>query len=740
MTQPLQPPDLDDARAMVDRFVRRFDESYRLLAAYAALPLVLTPELLNYLRIQFLRGQVPWVAEADLLLSELFREVGYEQYAMDSSVRAYLLTEMERSAGHTAMQEVARLLIQYIGHLSRTSAFKRDHDLQAQQWAAMIYLDEHREQAAHEIATAFERAAVPSVAAGVDMPMISQAELARLSRIVQELTPQLEQYPDLISYAQDVSHLLRDPASAMGTGEPTRMVMGRELVGPAIALGITLPEKFQDTGATSKSLGNFEKRQQQTGMYLPSARRFVNRLKELATVKHLVAETQSRVSARECVLNFYGVPGIGKSALLAEIYQSYKQDLALLTIAIDLKVLSESIEPFDLHHAKIQFIHELARNKWLKNHQPEAVLSIATIGSTSDDNAIEQAMSALVAAISGFDKPIMLLIDSWEHAPEAMLAWVERLLLLPLVRKEQLISLLGSQVALRWRQFEVRRRVQPYELAPLAADASKEQIGCEADLEQLIFEITAGLPFANEIMYAYLADQPISAEWLLEHREQLARIIAAETQQRVVNGIPEEVKPIFNILSIFREFDVHTLQTILPQFLETFRSRSQSNLLQSVKQMVATRLVNWNDTLRAYQIDPTIRKIFARAQEWGDPKLYQLIREAALKYYAQLLGEVPSNRHVYLLELLYHRLYKAPAGSYNSAELKTEFEELLRNYYTSRTSDYADTYALDQLHQLLLQDKELEQALERHQMPPTLLASILDSFITKLPPTSPSIM
>ena len=79
------------AEQMVERFVRRFEPSYKLLAYHAALPLVLTPELLNFLRVQFLRGEVPWMAEVDLLLSDLCRQVGYELYAMDTAVRAYLL-------------------------------------------------------------------------------------------------------------------------------------------------------------------------------------------------------------------------------------------------------------------------------------------------------------------------------------------------------------------------------------------------------------------------------------------------------------------------------------------------------------------------------------------------------------------------------------------------------------------------------------------------------------------------
>ncbi|NER83630.1 MAG: formylglycine-generating enzyme family protein, partial [Leptolyngbya sp. SIO1D8] len=67
------PPTWQETAAKVEQFVTRFgNESYRSLAYHAALPLVLTPELVHYLRIQFLReDNVPWEAEVDLLLSDL---------------------------------------------------------------------------------------------------------------------------------------------------------------------------------------------------------------------------------------------------------------------------------------------------------------------------------------------------------------------------------------------------------------------------------------------------------------------------------------------------------------------------------------------------------------------------------------------------------------------------------------------------------------------------------------------
>ncbi|MFN9060809.1 MAG: formylglycine-generating enzyme family protein, partial [Pseudanabaena sp.] len=72
------------AQQKVERFVRKFGEPHKLLAYHAALPLLLTPELLNYLRTEFLYGQVDWVAEVDLLLSPLCVPVGHELYAMDT--------------------------------------------------------------------------------------------------------------------------------------------------------------------------------------------------------------------------------------------------------------------------------------------------------------------------------------------------------------------------------------------------------------------------------------------------------------------------------------------------------------------------------------------------------------------------------------------------------------------------------------------------------------------------------
>ena len=190
-------------------FERQFGENYRLLAYHAALPLVLTPELVHYLRTEFLLDLVPsWEAEADLLLSDLCSPVGYELYAMDTAVRAYLLDQMQQDACIPAdrMQAVARVLMSYVAYLSRLNSGQRERELQAQRWAAMAYLgDEQCRQMANEIAQQFE------ASGGQGSSTAVKAEFARLARITQELEPQLQAHRGLVEFARRVGRVFRSP-------------------------------------------------------------------------------------------------------------------------------------------------------------------------------------------------------------------------------------------------------------------------------------------------------------------------------------------------------------------------------------------------------------------------------------------------------------------------------------------------------------------------------------------------
>lgn len=205
---PSQTDRLERGKVLVDMFISRFDPAYRLLAQYAALPLALTPELLNYLHGRFLHIEVPdFEAEADLLLSEdLCRQSGREQYVMDRDARTFLLDEMQRQHGPHRMQEVARELLEYVGYLARSG--RALQELRAQEWAAMAYLDDHRKEAVREIAEMFNQCFLTGEGEGPD---VNRAEVARLSRlVVEEIGPQLigTHYSPIVDWARMAGQIL----------------------------------------------------------------------------------------------------------------------------------------------------------------------------------------------------------------------------------------------------------------------------------------------------------------------------------------------------------------------------------------------------------------------------------------------------------------------------------------------------------------------------------------------------
>ncbi len=224
------------AEQAVRRFVRRFEPSYHALACHVALPLVLTPELVNYLRNEFLRNEeVPWVAEVDLLLSDLCQPVGYELYAMDTDVRAYLLAELQRQFGQTRVQQVAKLLISYVRYLAETGFSVNEKELEAQQWAAMVYLDENQCQTAvRQIAEKFQAGGAGANSVGDSL--VNPTELTRLAQITMELAPQLANYPDLLDYAALVSEVMigNSTVDAAQVGQSYEVLPGYELKLPEV--------------------------------------------------------------------------------------------------------------------------------------------------------------------------------------------------------------------------------------------------------------------------------------------------------------------------------------------------------------------------------------------------------------------------------------------------------------------------------------------------------------------------
>ncbi len=116
-----------------------------MLACHAALPVVLNPDLVHLLRINYFLDPpvvLPYTAEAQLLLSPLCSEVDDGLYVMDPDLRDVLLQRLVKEYTLARVRDVARLLWEYG---ERGAPWQERPGLaEAQQLTALSFIDPQR--------------------------------------------------------------------------------------------------------------------------------------------------------------------------------------------------------------------------------------------------------------------------------------------------------------------------------------------------------------------------------------------------------------------------------------------------------------------------------------------------------------------------------------------------------------------------------------------------------------------
>jgi hypothetical protein len=197
---------LDMAVQEIVSFERLFGEGHFLLACHAALPSLLTPELLHLIRLNFLdqkRPFVPAIAEMDFLLSPLCRPADDSLFEVEPMIREALLFELEDRYGWLRLQEIANFLLQYLrkqANKKYSLSVKQSHE-----WIAQSYLQP--DQVVKELQTLL----IESVDTRRDSLQTSpqKSQLAHIMELVAnplEHTTLQKEYHELIHSARILAH------------------------------------------------------------------------------------------------------------------------------------------------------------------------------------------------------------------------------------------------------------------------------------------------------------------------------------------------------------------------------------------------------------------------------------------------------------------------------------------------------------------------------------------------------
>ncbi len=188
----------------VHYFVERFGDLYHypaggenphfLFACHAALPVVLTPDLLYQIWIHFQdeKNRFPYEVVSDLLLSGLCREVRPQLFEMEADARDYFLKALRRHPrfDQEREKELARFLRSYAA-----SHYTQEHQKnirESQHFAAIAYLNP--QQAAREIISSLNDA----------LEHKDNREQRRLGSLIDVLNVPLDELPELVAYGRAV--------------------------------------------------------------------------------------------------------------------------------------------------------------------------------------------------------------------------------------------------------------------------------------------------------------------------------------------------------------------------------------------------------------------------------------------------------------------------------------------------------------------------------------------------------
>ncbi len=188
----------------IEAFQQRFGEAHLYFAYHAAFPLALTPDLLYRLWANFQRDRngealkIPWLAVADLLLSSLCDEVGYELYEMETEVRNALLRKLKANSrfGEKRIHELSDFLLVYV----KQQLESHDPDMrdfaQVQTWTALAYTKPG--EAAREIASTLAK-----------LKLEEKAEWIRMASVVETFAEPLADFQPLVIYSREMANFVR---------------------------------------------------------------------------------------------------------------------------------------------------------------------------------------------------------------------------------------------------------------------------------------------------------------------------------------------------------------------------------------------------------------------------------------------------------------------------------------------------------------------------------------------------
>jgi hypothetical protein len=281
----------------------------------------------------------------------------------------------------------------------------------------------------------------------------------------------------------------------------------------------------------------------------------------------------------------------------------------------------------------------------------------------------------------------VLLLDSSEDAPEPLLSALEDELIHPLVRTGRVVFVIAGRRRLRWRRYEVRRRVEHRALGLLGDSGEKQEmqemldkLGVDPGLAAELGRYAFRHPLTTRAIVEALRGQGIQPSDLTSEVLRASEaFIADQIHDQVIagylfDGVAPELASLLWLACIPRKFDVTPLRALAVRFYPDrgYADRPSGFYLDTIRDMQDTRLVKWDSEWDGYALLPVLRQIIATNLYMRDPDTFRTWHGQAAEQYRAWIEQFPRGADGYLVEFAFHRAWHLYANGVDKEHASTE--------------------------------------------------------------------
>ncbi len=340
------------------------------------------------------------------------------------------------------------------------------------------------------------------------------------------------------------------------------------------------------------------------------------------------------------IINFYGITGIGKTFLLSQIFQRFKDTYGILWFDFD-TMHEAAVQP------SVQTLGSVLEFLATQVHDLEHLSSVTSGTSVTTPRAEYQLRFIASGLAFAASKPLLLLLDHLETMEYWI--WLQEQIIKPLVEQHATLVICASQSPMFWNYWELRDLCTPVVARPFSEQETREylrQYGREI-LSQSVQEWAQGYPLQlAQLQPLLIAEAPI------EDMSTYNPVVAEE----VLTSLSETTRAILRYVGLLRRLEVPIMLQVLSNLvIDELHGQGMHSLLltRCLPELNRQGLVERHTRGQPQHLRSDLRHALEQHLRISEPARYQHICDILAQIYFERLIKKPIDDAPMLNEWLY---------------------------------------------------------------------------------------